>query len=141
MTEELREKMASMVSKSSVAYLASVDEEGYPRVVPMAVIQTDGIAHIWFATGLESQKVQHYKKNPKASVCIQDQHDGITLTGTVEVLQDGETRKKMWVDWFIEHFPGGIDDPNYCLLKFFPKKALIWIDQQFESFDLTDEKT
>ncbi len=138
MNVKLREKMVELISKSSVAFLASIDEEGYPRAVPMAVIKTEGIDHIWFATGLESQKVQHFRKNPKSSVCIQAQHDGITLTGIVEVLQDAETRKKMWVDWFIQHFPGGVDDPNYCVLKFSSKNALIWIDQQFESFSLSE---
>ena len=37
----------------------------------------------------------------------------------------------MWIDWFIEHFPGGIDDPNYCILEFEADEATLWIDKEF----------
>ncbi len=136
MNEALEKKMKDLVSKSSVAVLASLDPEGYPRGVAMAVIKTEGIHAIWFATGKNSEKTQHYQHDEKASVCFLDEHDSVTLTGTIEIKDDPETRKALWVDWFIHHFPQGIDDPNYCLLRFVPNNAIIWIDQQFERIEI-----
>ena len=42
-----------------------------------------------------------------------------------------ETKKALWQDWFIEHFPKGVTDPEYCVLKFTGDKATLWIDGKF----------
>ncbi len=51
-----------------------------------------GIDTIWFATGTNSAKVKHYKKNNKASVCYKD-NNGITLTGNIELGDDMSIKK------------------------------------------------
>jgi general stress protein 26 len=42
----------------------------------------------------------------------------------------------MWLDWFIEHFPGGMDDPNYCILEFTAAEATLWIDREFVTLEV-----
>ena len=44
---------------------------------------------------------------------------------------DEAEKKALWQDWFIEHFPGGVNDPTYCVLKFTAKRATYWLDFQF----------
>ena len=44
---------------------------------------------------------------------------------------DEAEKKALWQDWFIEHFPGGVNDPTYCILKFTAKRATYWLDFQF----------
>ena len=53
------------------------------------------------------------------------------MTGEVEVVSDTGTKKELWQDWFIHHFPKGPEDPEYILLKFRGNHATIWIDGQF----------
>ena len=36
-----------------------------------------------------------------------------------------------WGDWMLDHFPGGVEDPEYCVLKFTSTSATYWIDNVF----------
>ena len=76
-------------------------------------------------------KTKDFIKNPKAGVAFYEGHDSVTLTGTIEVVSDVEEKKALWVDWFYEHFPKGVDDPEYCILKFTAEQATYWIGNQF----------
>ena len=53
------------------------------------------------------------------------------LRGTVEIVRDDETRRTMWQDSFIDHFPGGPTDPDYILLHFIGTEATILINGDF----------
>lgn len=50
--------------------------------------------------------------------------------GTIDVITDPYLKKQLWLDWFINHFPGGVSDPNYCILKFTSKEGTVWLDKQ-----------
>lgn len=73
------------------------------------------------------------KKNPKSSVCFWegDPSNSVTLVGETVIRTDKETRDAMWIDWFIDHFDGGVDDPEFCVLEFTAKEATLWIDREF----------
>lgn len=136
MESNIRKKAIEIVSNSETAVLSSINEGGYPRGATMSNIKAEGLETIWFATGTSSAKVKHYKENNKASVCYNKGNDGITLTGDVEIIDDMNIKKALWVDWFIAHFPGGVTDPEYCILKFNTKDVVLWIDNVFEKFSL-----
>lgn len=125
------EKAEALLTKCDEIMLASVNENGYPRVCVVSKIKFDGIRKIWVTTGFSGTKTRHFLKNPKASVCFYKDGNSVTLVGKVTVKQDTEIRKQMWLDWFINHFPGGTDDPEYCVLEFATEEATFWIDQEF----------
>ncbi|NYB75587.1 pyridoxamine 5'-phosphate oxidase family protein [Sedimentibacter hydroxybenzoicus DSM 7310] len=127
------------MKNSTDATIAKIDDNGYPRASTISNIKTDGIKTVWFSTGLSSHKVKFFKLNNKASVCYCDGENNITLIGTIEILSDPELKKQLWVDWFINHFPGGVTDPNYCILKFTTNSAFFWIDNQYEEIELKGE--
>lgn len=130
MSNELIAKVEEIIRNASVATIAKIDDKGYPRASTISNIKTDGVKTIWFSTGLRSSKVKFFLQNNKASVCYCDGENNITLIGTIDVLTDPELKKQLWLDWFINHFPGGISDPNYCILKFTTKEVTFWIDNQ-----------
>ena len=136
MEDIIRKKAIDIVSNSETTVLSSINEGGYPRAVTMSNIKTEGIETIWFATGKNSAKVKHYEKNNKAGVCYKDGGNGITLVGSVQIVDDMNIKKALWLDWFIDHFPGGMTDPNYCVLKFDTKQGVLWIDNVFEEFSI-----
>ena len=112
-------------------YITSVNEEGYPRPVPMSKIKSEGYSVVWMATGNDSLKTKDFRLNPKAGLCYSENGNSVALTGEVEVITDAEIKKELWQEWFIAHFPLGPADPNYVLLKFKGQKATIWIDGVF----------
>lgn len=133
MNNKLMGKAVSLVSKAETAILSSIDEMGYPRAVQMSNIKTESLNVIYFATGTDSRKVKHYMKNSKAGVSY---NDGVSLIGEIEVIEDNTLKKELWQDWFIKHFPKGVTDPNYCVLKFTSKEAVIYIDDIFTTISL-----
>ncbi len=77
--------------------------------------------------------------NKKASICYREGGNNITLVGTIEIVTEPELKKELWLDWFINHFPGGVTDPNYCILRFTAHRASLWIDDQYEEIVLKRE--
>ena len=116
--------------------MASVNEEGYPRICVLSKIKNEGINSIWVSTGTNGTKTKHFRKNPKTSTCFRLGGDSVTLIGDVSIVDDMDVKAELWQDWFINHFSGGIEDPEYCILRFDAFVATIWIDMQFETINL-----
>ena len=116
--KELIEKMADTLP---ITFISSVDENGFPCTKAMLSPRVrEGIKVFYFTTNTFSLRVAHYKNNPKASIyfCDDKGFKGMLLRGTMEVLTDAKTKEMIWRDGDTEYYPGGITDPNYCVLKF-----------------------
>ena len=113
--------------------LSVLDHEGYPTTSCLSISKADGIKTILFCTTMDSNKAIRAKNNSKASVCVFDDnyeagsYYNITLVGDVEVATDAETKKQAWYDGMCEHCQG-VDDPNYCVIRFTTKRYNLWVD-------------
>jgi general stress protein 26 len=63
-------KAAELLAKCEEITLASINENGYPRICVMSKTKSEGIRKVWVSTSLSSVKVKHFTANPKASVCF-----------------------------------------------------------------------
>ena len=115
--------------------LSLLDQEGYPTTSTLSIAKADGIRQLTFGVALDSNKAKRAKANPRASVCIFDDdfekgaYYNITLVGEIEILTDEATKKANWYEGLENHFPnGGINDPNYCVLKFATKRYKLWVE-------------
>lgn len=127
----IKNQALEILQRCETITLASINKDGYPRPVPMSKIHTEGLNEIWLATGKNSLKTKDFIRNPQAGVCFSEAGNSIALTGTVEIVTDKATKERLWQDWFIEHFPRGVADENYILLKFTGCHATLWIDRKF----------
>ena len=114
----LKEKAKALLQQCEVVTLTSINKEGYPGRFPWVKYKTEGLTTIWFATGNSSAKTKDFRSNPKAGICFYKEGNSVAMTGEVEVVSDTGTKKELWQDWFIHHFPKGPEDPEYILLKF-----------------------
>ena len=128
MNEKIIAKANEILKKSANVNLAVIDENGYPVVMAMSLINPESISEIYLSTTLSSNKAKNLQKNNKASVCCSTPHDNITLVGEVEIFTDQETKTKCWQNWFIEVYPGGETDPDYCVIKFTTKRVSMFVD-------------
>ena len=128
MNTKIVEKANEIIKKSANVNLGVIDENGYPVVMAMSIINPESISEIYLSTTLDSNKAKRLLKNNKASVCYATANDNITLVGEVEICTDQDTKSKCWQNWFIEVYPGGETDPNYCIIKFTTKRASLFID-------------
>lgn len=128
--ENIREKAARMVAAAQVITLASIDENGYPRPVAMVKLKDEDGA-IYVSTAAGSAKTSHFRANPKAGVSVVEGGDSIVYTGEVEIVEDEAVKRSLWGDWMFEHFPGGVEDTEYCVLKFTPQSATYYMGGDF----------
>ena len=118
---DIKELIAKMADTLPVIFISSVDQNGFPCTKAMLSPRVrEGIKVFYFTTNTFSMRVAHYKANPKACIyfCDSDGFIGIMLRGTMEILTDAPTKEMIWRDGDTEYYPGGVTDPNYCILKF-----------------------
>jgi len=137
--EEIVKSKTAAENMGAGVTLSLLDHEGYPTTSTLSISKADGIRQITFAGSLDSNKAKRAKENSRASVCIfDDDYEGgayynITLVGDIEVVTDPQAKKDTWYEGLENHFPnGGLDDPNYCVLKFTTKRYNLWVDVEAE---------
>lgn len=126
----IKEKAAQLVATAEIITVASIDENGYPRPVTLVKLK-DKNGGIYVATGTSSAKTAHFRANPKAGVSIVEGENSVVYTGEMEIVTDEALKRVLWSDWMQPHFRGGVEDPEYCILKFTPKSSTYWIDNVF----------
>lgn len=139
-----REYMMEFIKKRKVSFVASVDEAGFPNIKAMFVPRKMEGNSFYFSTNTSAMRSQQFIKNPKASIYFYSKgrfkYEGVMLTGTMEVLQDDETKKEIWRTGDTMFYKQGVTDPDYCVLKFTAIKGRYYCDLKTESFDMEDLK-
>ena len=133
----VKELIAQMADKLPIAYISSVDQEGFPWTKAMLKPRKrEGIKIFYFTTNTFSIRVAQYKANPKASIyfCDAKGFKGMMLRGTMEVLTDPASKEMIWRNGDEQYYPGGVTDPNYCVLKFTATDGRFYSDFYPRSF-------
>jgi general stress protein 26 len=117
--EAIREALA-LASRSGIVMLGTNGDEGHPNIKAMIKMENEGLNRIWLSTNTSSKRVGQLVRNAKACVYFVDfeQWMGLMLVGEVEVLQDTESRQRLWREGFEKYYPLGVADPDYCVLRF-----------------------
>ncbi len=133
-----REQLFKFIQQQKVAFIASVDEEGFPNMKAMFAPRKMEGDCFYFSTNTSSIRTQQYLKNPKASIYFYSKgrfkYEGVMLTGTMEVLQDPEIKQEIWQVGDIMYYKLGVNDPDYCVLKFTAQKGRHYCALKTESF-------
>jgi len=111
----------NLINSCSTTIISSMDVDGYPTSKAMLVPrQKNGIKTFYFSTNTSSNRVRHFKNNPKA--CLYFYNDltfqGVMLKGEMKVLEDFQTKKMIWKDGDEMYYSKGIEDSDYCVLQF-----------------------
>ena len=133
----IKELIAQMADKQPIAYISSVDQEGFPWTKAMLKPRKrEGIKTFYFTTNTFSIRVAQYNANPKASIyfCDAKGFKGMMLRGTMEVLTDAKSKEMIWRDGDTQYYPGGVTYPNYCVLKFTATDGRFYSDFYPRSF-------
>ena len=134
-----QERIAAFIRKQKVAFICSVDGEGYPNVKAMLKPRkTKGLRRFWFSTNTSSLRVKQYLADPKACVYFYHKglvrYEGVMLKGTMEVLTDAETKEMIWRRGDTLFYKGGVTDPDYCVLRFTAESGRWYRDLKTENF-------
>lgn len=116
----IEETVGNLIDKQNVAFISSIDEDGYPNTKAMLPPRKrEGIKVFYFSTNTSSMRVSQFRKNPKASLYFCDKRffRGVMLKGTVEVLEDSSSKEMIWQLGDRMYYSKGVTDPDYCVLK------------------------
>lgn len=116
---ECRQKAQELLERSKTVVFVYVDTRHRPIAKAMLAAAQKDLRQIWFSTNSSSQHVQHVRHDPGATVYAYDPqtYEGIMLTGRAQVEADRTWRSKIWQDGYEKHYTG-VDDPDYCILRF-----------------------
>lgn len=131
--------IGNLIDKQGVAFISSVDAEGFPNLKAMLPPrEREGIKQFYFTTNTSSMRVGQYRENPKASIYFCDRRffRGVMLLGTMEVLEDADSKERIWRQGDTMYYPLGVTDPDYCVLKFTATKGRYYNSFHSEDFDI-----
>lgn len=87
------EEISAFVAKQRTANLATIGATGQPHVVAMWFAMIDGV--LWFETKAKAQKAVNLRRDPRATVLIEDGRTydtlrGVSFEGTADIVDDAE---------------------------------------------------
>ena len=135
-TREIEEKAVQLLEKCAAVTLASINEQGYPRICVVTKLKANGFSEIYFETSKRSPyhgKATHFENNTKASVCYHLGGDSVTLIGDVEIIRDMAEKEAFASLCNPQFFKKGVADPRHVLLRFRAIEATFWIEGKFRT--------
>lgn len=137
--KDLEKTIGKMIDKQSVCYISSIDKDGFPNTKAMLKPRKRiGTKEFYFSTNTSSLKVESFKNNPKACIYFCDKrfYRGVMIKGTVEVLEDKESKEMIWRLGDTMYYKKGVTDPDYCVLKFTSFSARYYCNFKSTDMDL-----
>lgn len=61
---------------------------------------------------------------------------GVMLIGTMEVLEDDDSKQMIWREGDATYYPKGVTDPDYCVLKFTAVEGRYYSNFHSERFEI-----
>lgn len=139
-----------LMGEAKAAYLATIDQNGYPETRAMLNLRNaekyPGLAGFfrdrhpditpYFTTNKSSPKIRRIVADPKACVYYSkpDEWRGLMIAGRLEVVEDEGLKKELWQKGWTMYYPGGVEDPDYAVIRLRP--AFIQGYHQFEHYHI-----
>ncbi len=135
-----KEKIFEFIEKQKTAFIASVDEDGFPNLKAMNMPRRIEGNRFYFSTNTSSMRTKQFEKNNKASIYFYNKsrftYTGVMLIGTMEVLTDAESKELIWEKGDTMYYPLGVTDPDYCVFLFTAIKGRYYSNLSTEWFDV-----
>lgn len=137
--KDVQKTIGNLIDRQSTAFIGSVSAEGFPNVKAMlAPRKRIGLKTMYFTSNTSSMRAAQYRNDPKACVYFCDRRffRGVMLTGTMEVLEDSESREMIWQEGDTMYYPLGVTDPDYCVLRFTAESGRYYSNFKSEDFSI-----
>jgi general stress protein 26 len=134
-----QETIGNLIEKQGISFISSVDKDGFPNTKAMLPpVIREGIRIFYWHTNTSSMRVGQYKNNPKACIYFCDKRffREVMLRGTMEVLDDKKIKKQIWKNEFTMYYKGGINDPDFIIIKFTAESGRYYSNFSSENFKI-----
>ncbi len=125
-------EIARIVQTIDTCMFATRDEDGVFQARPMSnngEVDWDGTS--WFFAPSDGRLVAEVQRNPEALTTYRadDRFAWVALSGSAQVVDDDDAKRRMWLAELERWFPDGPDDPDVALIRFESTAARWWTDQ------------
>lgn len=135
--KDVETTIGKLIDNQKVAFIASVDEEGFPNMKAMLPPRKrEGIRSFYFTTNTSSMRVRQFLKDNRSCIYFCDRRffRGVMLRGTMEVLTDSVHKELIWQEGDTLYYKEGVTDPDYCVLKFTATSGRYYSSFKSENF-------
>jgi general stress protein 26 len=139
MMRDAVQTIGNLIDKQGVSLISSIDKDGLPNTKAMLPPRKrEGIKLFWFTTNTSSMRVAQYRVNPNACIYFFDKRffRGAMLIGTMEVLEDAESKEMIWHEGDTMYYSKGVTDPDYCVLRFTAQSGRYYANFHSEDFEV-----
>ena len=127
--------------KNKKAYLSSLcADNNIKNKRLMIVCKRINLKTYYFASKYSDILSKEFIENSKACIHFKDGifSKGLMLEGNIEILNDMENKELIWKNEMEKIYKnGGINDPDYCVLKFIANYGNIYIKNKIEVINFT----
>ncbi len=89
MAVDLSEKARAFLQELRFAVLATINQDGTPQLTTMwYLLENDG--RILMNTKVGRLKERNLRRDPRISICIEDDYNFLTINGTVQLIDDSQ---------------------------------------------------
>ena len=136
-----RARRDRFLSGRHVAVLVTIDAEGRSVPTPIWYMYRDGL--LYFRTGDDALKVTNVRRDPRVSVCVQEErppYKAVIVHGTAEIQEDPD-----WLaDETPQHYLGFIGGIGYkqaaqSAIEMGPPVAIVVTPERYATWDYTEE--
>ena len=125
-------EIAALLRDIDICMFATRGEDGELHARPMSnnrQVAWDGDS--WFFAPADGRLVAEIEQNPEAVATYRadDRFAWVAVSGTAEVVDDTEQKRKLWLEELERWFPNGPDDPNVALVRVASTAAQWWTDK------------
>jgi pyridoxamine 5'-phosphate oxidase len=138
MEQEILDQITALIDETQSIVVCSLDQDEYPNAKAMFKTEHEGLKTFLFSTNTSSMRVQQFQRNEKACIYFlgQSKINGLMLVGKMQVCTDRDLKARLWVDGCEKYYPLGIDDPDYCVLKFTAEKGNYYFNLSKHPFEI-----
>jgi general stress protein 26 len=121
-----RAQLLELVREFKTAMLVTHRLDGPLRARPLSLAQEHDDGVLYFATAVDSPKVDEVVVAPDVLVTLQDSSRYVSISGKARVTRDRALIERLWSEPWRVWFPDGKDDPKLCILAVIPEEAEYW---------------
>ena len=122
-------ELHEMLDEMEIGFLTTIGRDGHLRSRPMQLQRHDADGALWFATSLESHKIDDVRNDRRCCVAFLRDSSYVSngwkpkqyQTAAAELVKDPQLIRQMWSPAWRGWFPEGPGEPDLVLLKVVPE--------------------
>ncbi len=123
---EPKARLWELIGRFAAAMLVTRTDGGRMRARPLSLASAHEGGKLFFATALDSPKVEEIEAEAEVLVTLQDSSRYVSISGTARISRDRGLIARLWSEGWRIWFPEGQGDPSLAIVEVTPHEAEYW---------------